>query len=145
MRTKPVGIVLNKVGDLLPIQGQFSSYPPEDAKRLLFDACSKCKENGVVASAELKAEISNLIAVLEASNPTRSPSRSKLMSGFWKLLYTSSPPSQNTGKIGPFVGDVYQDLTPEVGIIKNICSVKFPPIGGALAANQTIFDAQNWY
>jgi hypothetical protein len=48
------------------------------------------------------------------------------------------------GKLGPFVGDVYQDLDSSSAIIKNVLDIKSPPIQGALVADQGIYDDQTW-
>ena len=60
-------------------------------------------------------------------------------SGYWKLLYTDfDPPAESSGKVGPFVGDVYQALSKSSadkkfeGEIKNILQVSLPPVKGSI-------------
>jgi hypothetical protein len=80
------------------------------------------------------------------------------MKGKWKMLYTDfKPASTSSGKLGPFVGDVFQDLSQGVnsknrmirgerqeGTIKNILKIPYPPIYGELAAKQIVRDANTW-
>ena len=104
---------------MLRIQGKDAIYPPEEIKRLLLDACDKGKPNGLSSTPALRDEIRSLVEALEASNPSRNPADSKLMAGFWRLLYTTSTEGGNAGKLGPLVGAVFQDIDPDAGIIKN--------------------------
>ena len=67
---KPVAYVLNTVADLLRIQGEFSSYPPEEAKKLLAATLKTCPKNGIETSIEIKQKIESIVSVLEAVNPT---------------------------------------------------------------------------
>eukprot|EP01035_Chromulina_nebulosa_P020277 gene20277-26322_t len=67
------------------------------------------------------------------------------MNGFWKLLYTDyNPPGPSSGKLGPFLGLVYQDLDSTKGVITNILRIAFPPIVGALVAEQSIENKNTW-
>lgn len=141
---KPVGYILNVVGDLLRIQGDYSIYPPEETKRLIFEACSLVQPNGLTATFKQRQDILSLIEIMEGSNPTRDPALSNLMGGFWKLLYTTAESGGNVGKFGPFVGNVYQDLNPSQNSIKNIGRVDFPPIFGVLVADQSVKDSNSW-
>eukprot|EP01036_Dinobryon_divergens_P039435 gene39435-51984_t len=141
---KPVGLILNLAGDLLRIQGDYSIYPPEETKRLLFAACEKCRPNGLSATQSMRSDINSLAEILEASNPTRNPADSKLMGGIWRMIYTTATSGGNAGRIGPLTGDVDQDLQPQNGIIKNICKIQFPPLLATLTANQSKLDRNNW-
>lgn len=61
------------------------------------------------------------------------------------MLYTDlSPPATSAGKLGPFVGDVFQDLDSAQNTITNLLKISFPPIKGGLVAKQTILDPQTW-
>lgn len=66
------------------------------------------------------------------------------MDGFWRMLHTDFPPGPSSGKLGPFTGEVFQDLDSEKKVIKNILRVSFPPIVGALVADQVIVDRNTW-
>jgi hypothetical protein len=58
--------------------------------------------------------------VRQASNH-RDLRSSPLMAGFWRLLYSDfDPPAPSSGKLGPFVGSVYQDLDPKAGVGRNM-------------------------
>lgn len=104
------------------------------------------KPNGLVASPEQKIEMLTIVGQLEQYNPTKNPAYSELMNGFWRMLYTDfDPPSTSAGKLGPFVGDVFQDLNSKEQRITNILDVKFPSIKGGLVAKQSIYDKNTWY
>jgi hypothetical protein len=66
------------------------------------------------------------------------------MDGYWRLLYTDNPPAPNSGKFGPFIGEVFQELNSEQGKIKNILNLKNPPIVVSLTANQTVKNKNTW-
>jgi hypothetical protein len=67
---KPVGFVLNIVGDLLRIQGTSSIYPPSEVKKLLSDTLTSCPKNGINTPQNLKDLINSYVGILETSNPT---------------------------------------------------------------------------
>ncbi len=68
------------------------------------------------------------------------------MEGFWQLVYSDfTPPAPSSGKLGPFVGAVFQDLEPSKQQITNLLDISFPPIRGGLVAKQSIKDPQTWY
>lgn len=68
------------------------------------------------------------------------------MNGFWRMIYTDySPSGPSSGQLGPFVGDVFQDLDAPAGRITNILRVDFPPVLGGLVAFQSVQDPVTWY
>lgn len=68
------------------------------------------------------------------------------MAGFWRLEYSDfDPPAPSSGKLGPFVGEVYQSLEPNEQKITNILNVPFPQIRGKLVASQSVLNKQTWY
>ena len=70
------------------------------------------------------------------------------MNGFWKMIYTDfHPPALSSGKLGPFIGDVFQDLDGKQGIVKNLLRINFNVIEiiGGLIAKQTIENKNTWY
>ena len=75
--------------------------------------------------------------------PHSFPSIPTLTTHSW---HTSSPTVSpaSSGKLGPFVGDVFQDLDATQSIIRNVLKIKFPKIDGALFANQRIKDPYTW-
>jgi PAP_fibrillin len=75
-------------------------------------ALSKGTSNGISASPATAAQIASLSTQLETLNPTRQISNNKLLSGNWKLVYTTNDGS-SAGKLGPFVGRVDQLITVE--------------------------------
>ncbi len=140
--------VFNTVADLLSITGEGSEFYPEISKSLLIDALEKTGKNGLKASDQQRKEIEGLVDVLEAGNPTLNPARAtKKMEGNWQMLYTDLvPAAPSSGKLGPFTGDVYQELDPSNGIIKNLLNIDLPglKISGGLVAKQSIFDKETW-
>ncbi len=118
-----------------------------ELKSRLIANINNAPKNGVNCPNDLKFEITELVDQMERRNPTKNPACSLLMKGNWKMLYTDfSPPAPSSGKLGPFIGDVYQDLTDgiltqtklvngirqEEGSIRNILKVAFPPISGVI-------------
>ena len=146
--------VLNLVADLLRIQGDGSEFIPEINKSLLIEALkpSDIGRNGLDATAAQKAEISGLVEVLEAKgNPTLNPAlATNKLKGNWQMLYTDlTPAAPSSGKLGPFLtGDVYQEVDPENGQIKNILFIELfggaAKIKGGLVAKQSVYDKETW-
>ena len=63
------------------------------------------------------------------------------------MLYTDlTPAAPSSGKLGPFTGDVYQELDPRNGIIKNLLNIDFSlvKLRGGLVAHQSIHDNKTW-
>jgi hypothetical protein len=97
------------------------------------------------ASPAQQEAIRTLVDEIELVNPTANPAYSPLMNGYWRMLYTDfTPAAASSGKLGPFVGDVYQDLDSTQATIRNILKVRFPPIDGALIASQRVKSADTW-
>lgn len=116
-----------------------------DLKRSLSDVVSKTQPNGINAAPDQRKEVNMIVKQLEKVNPTNSPAKSPLMNGFWRMTYTDfMPAAPSSGQLGPFIGDVYQDLDNDAGIIKNILDIKFPPLVGALIAKQRVKDKATW-
>jgi hypothetical protein len=67
---KPVGFVLNIVGDLLRIQGSQSFNPIFEQKKKLFKILEKVQPNGLTARLEQKVEIEKIVEILATYNPT---------------------------------------------------------------------------
>ena len=114
----------------------------EQAADLLSDLRSKIRQapkNGIDTPPTLEKEIILLCERLEKCNPTPRPIRNtKKMNGFWKMLWTNFyPVAPSSGKLGPFVGDVYQDVDFS-GKARNILRIDFPPIVGELVASPSI-------
>ena len=69
------------------------------------------------------------------------------MNGFWRMTYTDfSPAAPSSGQLGPFVGEVYQDLDSTKQRIANLLKIDLPfiKIEGGLIAKQSIRDANTW-
>ena len=112
------------------------------ATELLSDLRSKIRQapkNGIGTSPALEKEIILLCERLEKCNPTPRPIRNtKKMNGFWKMLWTNfSPVAPSSGKLGPFLGDVYQDVDFS-GKARNILRINLPPIIGELVASPSV-------
>jgi len=56
-----------------------------------------------------KETIRSVAEALETVNATPRPALSKFSDGAWKCLYTNAP-GPSGGKLGPFIGRVYQDV-----------------------------------
>jgi hypothetical protein len=100
---------------------------------------NQAPKNGIDTPLQLESQISSLCQELEGVNPTRSPARSDLMNGFWKMRWTNfSPAAPSSGKLGPLIGTVYQNLDLPQGAFRNILQIDFPPIAGELFASPQI-------
>jgi len=145
---KPAAAILNWAGTMLRIQGPLSVAPSALLlKQSLEDACDAkgVQPNGVYASKEQRETIASITSALEACNPTSKPASSDLMNGYWRLLYTDfAPAAPSSGKLGPFVGKVYQKLDAKNNKIYNILDISLPPIKGQLEAKQSVFDSSTW-
>lgn len=142
----PTKLVLNFVGDLLRISGEAADFPPAFALAQLLDEVDATGTNGLRATRAQQESIAGLVSLLERSSPTSRPAYSKLMAGSWELLYTDfDPPAGSSGKLGPFVGRVLQDLQPDSKQIFNILKISTPlRIDGELSAAVSILDDQTW-
>jgi len=54
-------------------------------------------------------------------------------------------PAISTGKLGSFVGDVYQDLDSTQKTKTNILDISLPAVRGRLVAKQAIYDKNLWF
>jgi hypothetical protein len=113
------------------------------AKELLQDLeglIRRAPKNGIDTPSELEEEILDTLQRLEGINPTPKPVRNLLkMNGFWKMRWTNfEPAAPSSGKLGPFVGDVFQDISIPDGGARNILRIDFPPIAGELKADVDI-------
>lgn len=132
------------------VTNTLTSEENQRMKKDLLEVMSRCQPNGINVAASVRSEISIIVEELEGRNPTERPALSDRMNGFWRMHYTDfSPPATSSGKLGPFIGEVYQDLYPtnqtsNSGVIKNILRITFPPIVGALVAKQRIVADDTW-
>ncbi len=106
--------------------------------------------NGIYATIEQRNDINACVQQLEKLNPTKRPAlASSLLKGRWKMIYTDIPIAPSNGKLGPFIGKVYQDLVPATskntkdGYIKNILDLS-SIINGELCAIQSIYSDDTW-
>lgn len=116
----------------------------------LRDLIAQAPKNGIGTPDHLERQILGACRKLEEIAPYRSPTRTPgLLDGFWHMLWTNyGPPGPSCGKLGPFVGDVYQDLRltrpddraaagvvalpPRRGEARNIFKLAFPPVAAEL-------------
>jgi hypothetical protein len=91
------------------IEREMESVPILHELHQLLDGTPK---NGIGTPLELQRSIKDNCDRLESINPNPKPCNDAvLLNGFWYMLYTDySPPGPSSGKLGPFVGNVYQDL-----------------------------------
>jgi hypothetical protein len=98
-------------------------------------------KNGIDTPTDLEQDILQVCEALEGCNPTKAPARNTLMmNGFWNMRWTNFSPANNpsSGKLGPLVGDVFQDIDLSNGFARNILRVTFPPIVGELFADPAV-------
>ena len=96
-------------------------------------------KNGLVASPELRVKISTLVSEIERNCPTKKMTKSPLLTGSWKLIYTTNEGS-SAGKLGPFVGDVEQAITPT----DYVNFVKLPFLTAFLKADWDVLSDTVW-
>lgn len=97
--------------------------------------------NGLEASAETKSEIITAAAQLEATTRWSRLARSRLLDGRWQLLFTTTQ-GNSAGKLGPFVGDVFQDIDTSRGVYVN--TVALPLVEGRLGATWDVTGPSEW-
>ncbi|KAG7356867.1 plastid lipid-associated PAP/fibrillin family protein [Nitzschia inconspicua] len=118
-----------------------------DRKRLLSSLTewiAKAPKNGIDTPPDLATTIEEICQQLEEMTPNPSPTQiPSLLNGFWYMMWTNySPAGPSSGKLGPFIGNVYQDLQlDDYAIARNIFRLDFPlPIMGELTATPSIRD-----
>ena len=117
-----------------------ASSSAESVKSQLMDAVAGTKR-GLAASGAARARINELIATLEASNPTPSPATADGAAGLageWKIAYTSASElllllaSENLP--GVTIGDITQTIDVVAGTVENRVNVRAPLIDTSLIA-----------
>jgi PAP_fibrillin len=101
-------------------------------KLSLIDA-TKGTSNGVKASSEQRDKVNKIVNSLEKLNAVSNIASSPLMTGNWRLLYTTNDGS-SAGKLGPFVGRVDQDVDISERKYINYVRIGGGAIQGALTA-----------
>jgi hypothetical protein len=130
-----------------------SSSHLQDCEALLCqlnDLIAQAPKNGIDTPTPLERDIVNKCLQLEAAYQPQQystfESSVEKWNGFWRMLWTNySPAGPSSGKLGPFVGDVFQDLqlstTDEDSIARNLFRLDFPPIMGELTATPRLYDS----
>lgn len=94
-----------------------------------------------------KETIRSIAESLETVNPTAKPALSPMSNGQWKCLYTDAP-GPSGGKLGPFLGRVYQDIDMAAKRYVNIleCGKKGadPWLAARLVASWDVVDEDTW-
>lgn len=133
------------LSDFLPAKSQtqsaIDSQRVQDIKTEI-KALAKGTSNGISASKEVRENISQLVAELEAANPTPDLTNSPKLDGSWKLVYTTNGGS-SAGKLGPLVGEVEQLIRIEQDYI-NFVRVAGGAIEGALRATWDVLAKDKW-
>ena len=106
---------------------------------------SKGTKNGITASESVRDEIDVKVKQLERLNPTKSNlNRSDQLNGEWRLVYTTNEGS-SAGKLGPFVGDVIQDIDTDTKMYQNYVNIgPNALIQGALDATRENIYNNSW-
>jgi len=112
--------------------------PLADLKACLLDSFYGT-ERGLKASADTRAEVGELIAQLEARNPTPNPTEAlEKLNGEWKLEYTSNSElffilaAQNLPLLE--VGDILQTIDVNTMTVENKAELKTPVVTGSVGA-----------
>lgn len=117
------------------------TQPPQVLLEKLDSLIQQSPKNGLDTPKDLEEQILDVCSQLEKQNPTKAPVKnSKMMTGFWRMEWTNfAPAAPSSGKLGPFVGDVFQDVDlSENQKARNILRVNFPPICGELTASTDV-------
>eukprot|EP00752_Nemacystus_decipiens_P017553 g15730.t1 len=97
--------------------------------------------NGLKASEQQREAISKAVNGLVALNPTKDLTTSELATGTWNLVYTTTPGASG-GKLGPFVGEVQQEVDITEGLYVNY--VRVGPLTGELEATWEVVNQNQW-
>lgn len=111
-------------------------------KEKLVELCENT-QNGNKCSDEKRDRIEKIVERLETLNPTVRIGPSELLDGKWKLLYTTNGGS-SSGKLGPFVGSVIQDIDTSAFSYDNIVSLGAGLVEGRLTATWKNIDSNTW-
>lgn len=97
--------------------------------------------NGVKASPEISKEIASIAEELESVNPSGKPATSNLLDGKWQLVYTTTR-GGSAGELGPFVGDVFQEIDVDAGSYVNV--LELLPLKATLGADWDVLGPDMW-
>ncbi|CAB1098813.1 unnamed protein product [Ectocarpus sp. CCAP 1310/34] len=97
--------------------------------------------NGLKATPQQRDAISKAINGLAAANPTKDITTSELATGTWDLIYTTTPGASG-GKLGPFIGEVQQEVDIAEGLYVNY--VRLGPLTGRLEATWDVVNKSQW-
>eukprot|EP01024_Parvocaulis_polyphysoides_P041396 TRINITY_DN37951_c0_g2_i1.p1 TRINITY_DN37951_c0_g2~~TRINITY_DN37951_c0_g2_i1.p1 ORF type:complete len:325 (-),score=37.19 TRINITY_DN37951_c0_g2_i1:162-1136(-) len=108
----------------------YVELPRDQLKAALLDSLHGT-DRGVSASSEVRAEINELIAQLEAKNPTPSTSEAKdMLNGNWRLIYTSSVRTLAILSAGNLplvtVDDLIQTIDTTTNTVENKVNLQMP-------------------
>mmetsp|Transcript_47549 Transcript_47549/g.121337 ORF Transcript_47549/g.121337 Transcript_47549/m.121337 type:complete len:309 (+) Transcript_47549:143-1069(+) len=119
-----------------------TSMTVEELKMALLDSLFGT-ERGLKASSEVRAEINELLAQLEAKNPTPSPTEAKdMLDGSWKLVYTSNSElmallaANNLPLVT--IGDITQTIDGATETVTNKVQVTVPFSSTTVAAQAAV-------
>ena len=111
-------------------------------KKSIQELC-KNTQNGNKCSEENRKLIEDNARQLEKLNPTSKIATSNEMNGSWNLLYTTNGGS-SSGKLGPFVGTVIQDIDMNSGSYDNIVALGNGIVEGRLTATWNTLESNVW-
>eukprot|EP00802_Teleaulax_amphioxeia_P008404 Tamp_08413.p4 GENE.Tamp_08413~~Tamp_08413.p4 ORF type:complete len:178 (-),score=30.40 Tamp_08413:1136-1669(-) len=74
-------------------------------------------------------------------SPTQNIATSPIVDGVWKLIFTTTTGSSG-GKLGPFVGNVFQDIRYSDGKYYNI--LRLGPVEAVLSAHWDVVNNDKW-
>lgn len=106
-------------------------------------ALSQGTSNGVKASDLSKSKIEELVKCLEKLNPTKKITDSPLLDGVWNLVYTTNEGS-SAGKVGPFIGEVTQDIRLSESFYSNNVKLFNGVLQASLGASWDVLSPNLW-
>ena len=98
-------------------------------------------QNGIKATENSRVAINAAVRKLEKANQVRKLASTEKLEGSWKLVYTTNDGS-SAGKLGPFIGDVVQNI--DLGLEKYVNYVRLPLIEGALTTTWVALNDKTW-
>ncbi|EKX44195.1 hypothetical protein GUITHDRAFT_109982 [Guillardia theta CCMP2712] len=103
--------------------------------------CKSGPKNGVGASEDLILSVKEKATELAKLNPTQRQATSPMLDGKWRLVFSTTK-GPSSGMLGPFVGDVFQDIVLEQEKYFNILELGF--VEAVLSAHWDVMGQEKW-
>jgi len=115
----------------------------EDARDSFLKLCKSGPLNGVGASEDLQKEVLEAAKNLAELNPTPKQATSPLLDGSWELAFTTNE-GPSAGKLGPFVGEVVQEVEAAGAVYRNKLLLFGGLIQAVLSATWNVLEEDRW-